>query len=88
MPVDNFISAIKVKRDEHIAAVTESITDQNGVYDYTDRVKDTDTIIGEVLDLIEEHIGDFTTAVNDDGVDVEVTCSSDLSTLYFEEVSN
>lgn len=88
MSVDNFISAVKAKRDEHIASVTERITNENGHYDYEDRVKDTDAIIGAILDVVEEQYGDIITAENDDGEDVTVSCSSDLSTLYFEEVSN
>lgn len=91
MSVDNFISAVKAKRDEHIAAVTERITDQNGHYDYDDRVKDTDALIGAVLDVVEEQYNDFITAeVDGDEGDstVIVSCASDLSTLYFEEVSN
>jgi hypothetical protein len=87
MSVDNFISAVKAKRDEHIAAVTERVT-ATIYYGYDDRMKDTDAIIGAVLDVVEEQYGDIITAATEEGDDVTVSCASDLSTLYFEEVSN
>lgn len=89
--VDKFIAAIKEKRDEHLAAVTERITDQNGHYDYDDRKKDTDLIISAVLDVVEEQYESIVTAtaIDSEGEDigVDMSISPNLSTLYMEEVN-
>lgn len=88
MSVDNFISAIKVKRDEAISFFNDKAEANGGVIPTEELVLGVDSLVGTVLDTIEEQYGDIITAATDDGEDVAVTCASDLSTLYFEEVSN
>lgn len=95
MSVDNFIGAVKVKRDEAVEYFLSEDFHQaiaNGVETPESVVqKGLDQLVGSVLDVVEEQYGDIITTEVDDGGDsttVLVTCASGLSTLYFEEVSN
>lgn len=88
MSVDTFISAVKTKRDEAIDYFNGKIEENNGTLPVEELTLGIDSLISSVLDVAEENIGDIASAVNDDGEDVSIICVSDLSTLYFEEVSN
>lgn len=90
MSIDNFISAVKTKRDEAVEYFTsEEFTQmQASESPAAAAQKGIDQLVGGILDVLEERVGDITTAITEDGDTVEVTCVSDLSTLYFEEVSN
>lgn len=90
--VDNFISSVKEKRNEAVEYFLSEDFHQglaNGVE--TPEVviqRGVDKLVGGILDVVEEHHGDFITAETDSGEPALITCASDLSTLYFEEVSN
>ena len=95
--VDNFISNVKVKRDDAVEKLLEVFVEvgkQNDALlaplaDLTEQAISTiDQLVGSILDSVEEHYSEFITAETDSGESVVVTCASDLATLYFEEVSN
>lgn len=86
--VDNFIGAVKVKRDEILEEFSATLENQSGHLDQDDAIRYVDKLIGGVLDVVEEQYGSIITAETDSGEEVLTTCASDLSTLYFEEVSN
>lgn len=92
MSVDAFIGAVKVKRDETLATISERLENEGGRYRFDDAIRDIDQLIGGVLDVVAERYEDIieATASDSEGEEVQVTlgCSSELSTLYFEEVSN
>lgn len=92
MSVDAFIGAVKVKRDETLKAIGERMENQCGQYEMDDAIRDIDQLIGGVLDVVAERYEDIVegTATDSEGEEcsVSLTCSSELSTLYFEEVSS
>ncbi|ABY63201.1 hypothetical protein ST201phi2-1p376 [Pseudomonas phage 201phi2-1] len=92
MSVDNFIGAVKVKRDEAVEHFLSEDFHQamaNGVEEPEAVVrKGIDQLVGGILDVISEQYEDIVTAEDSEGESVSVTVASDLSTLYFEEVSN
>lgn len=91
--VDNFISDIKEKRNEAVEYFLSEDYHQaisNGVEapEVATR-KGIDQLVTAVLDIVEERYDDIITAEAEDGdASVTVTCASDLSTLYMEEVSS
>lgn len=94
--VDNFVSAIKEKREEAAnvldAEWTKALED-GGEPDIRDiALKAIDSAIGGVLDVVEERYADLVTgsATDSEGeeVTVELSISTGLSTLYFEEVAS
>ena len=94
--VDNFISAVKEKRDEACAAYEVALVaafDDGGKPDWHSlAAKAIDQAIVGVLDLVEERYADLVTgtATDSEGEEcsVELSITPDLSTLYFEEVSS
>lgn len=96
-PINAFIKAVKEKRNEACAQYeadlvaafdTGSKPDWHGL-----AAKAIDQAIADVLDLVEERIEELVdvSALTEDGepadrVDIEIV--SDLSTLYFTEVSS
>lgn len=98
--VDNFISAVKVKRDESVETFQEKVIElknATGPDNGAEILKQAasfalDTLAGGILDLFEERYADLVTgsATDSEGeeVSVELTITPDLSTLYFEEVSS
>jgi len=88
MSVDNFIGAVKVKRDDAIEWFNKTIEDNGGIFPVEELATGIDTLVGGVLDVLEEQYTDIIAAETEDGTEAIVTCASDLSTLYFEEVSN
>lgn len=92
MSVDAFIGAVKVKRDETLKLIGERMENQCGQYEMDDAIRDIDQLIGGVLDVVAERYEDIVegTATDSEGEEctVSLNCSSELSTLYFEEVSS
>jgi hypothetical protein len=92
MSIDAFIGAVKVKRDETLAIISERMENESGRYRYDDAIRDIDQLVGNVLDVVAERFEDFIegSATDSEGEEctVSLTCSSELSTLYFEEVSS
>jgi hypothetical protein len=94
--VDNFVSAIKEKRNEAVDYFMSEDFHQamaNGVESPEDVVKKgVDQLVGAVLDVVEERYTDLVTgsATDSEGeeVSVELSISTGLSTLYFEEVAS
>lgn len=94
MSVDNFIGAVKVKRDEAVEYFLSEDFFQamaNGVETPESVVqKGLDQLVGGILDVVEERYEDIVemvdTAVDDEMIPM-LQITSDLSTLYFEEVS-
>jgi hypothetical protein len=96
MSVDAFIGAVKVKRDEAVEYFMSEDFHQalgNGVEPPDVAIKKgLDQLVGAVLDVVAERYEDIVegTATDSEGEEctVNLTCSSELSTLYFEEVSS
>lgn len=88
MSVDSFIGAVKVKRDETLEKFSETLANQNGHLDQDDAIRFVDQLVGGVLDIVNDQYEEIITAEADDDGNAIVSCASDLSTLYFEEVSN
>lgn len=98
--VDNFISTIKEKRSEALEAFQEKVIElknQDGVDNGAEILKTAasfalDQLAGGILDVVEERYADLVTgsATDSEGeeVSVELSISTGLSTLYFEEVSS
>lgn len=90
--VDMFFGAVKEKRNESVEYFLSEDFHQalaNGIE--TPEVvvqKGIDQLISGVLDVVEEHHAEIITATIDDRDLVLITCTSGLSTLYFDEVSN
>lgn len=99
MSVDAFIGAVKVKRDEAFDAFRDKVRElgQDGTNDDADIFNGAakyalDQLAGGILDVVNERYEDIiegsATDSEGDEVSVSLTCTSELSTLYFEEVSN
>jgi hypothetical protein len=94
--VDNFVSAVKEKRNEAVEYFLSEDFHQamaNGV-ESPDVVvkKGVDLLVGAVLDVVEERYADLVTGSASDSegeeVSVELSITTGLSTLYFEEVAS
>jgi hypothetical protein len=92
MSADAFIGAVKVKRDETLAKISERLENEGGRYRFDDAIQDIDQLVGGVLDVVNERYEDIIegSATDSEGeeVSVNLTCGFELSTLYFEEVSS
>lgn len=95
MSVDNFIGAVKVKRNEAVEYFLSEDFHQamaNGVETPESVVqKGLDQLVGNILDVVEERYEDIVEMVDtsvDDELIPMLQITSDLSTLYFEEVSS
>lgn len=95
MSVDNFIGAVKVKRDEAVGYFMSEDFHQamaNGIETPESVVqKGLDQLVGNILDVVEERYEDIVEMVDtsvDDELIPMLQITSDLSTLYFEEVSS
>lgn len=96
MSADAFIGAVKVKRDEAVEYFLSEDFHQalaNGVEPPDVAIKKgLDQLVGGVLDVVNERYEDIIegSATDSEGeeVSVSLTCGFELSTLYFEEVSN
>lgn len=86
--VDNFISSVKEKRTEAIEWFNKTTDDNGGIFPIDQLSTGIDSLVGGILDAVEEHHAEFITAETESGEEVIISCASDLSTLYFEEVSN
>lgn len=87
--VDNFISTVKEIRNDALDYLTSEEYVQNLCEDPREAAaKGVDTLVGGMLDLFEERYHEIITAETDSGDDVTITCISDLSTRYFEEVNS
>lgn len=98
--VDNFVSAVKEKRAEALEAFQEKVIELKnleGVDNGVEILKNSaafalDKLAGGILDVIEERYTDLVTGTATDAegeeVSVELSIVTDLSTLYFEEVSS
>lgn len=94
--VDNFVSAVKEKREEAAKVLDAEWAKALEVEDEPDlrgiALKAIDSAIGGVLDVVEERYTDLVTGTATDSegeeVSVELSIVTDLSTLYFEEVSS
>lgn len=98
--VDNFVSAVKEKRSEALEAFQEKVIDlknQDGADNGAEILKTAaafalDQLAGGILDVIEERYADLVTgsATDSEGeeVSVELSITTGLSTLYFEEVAS
>lgn len=88
MSVDSFIGAVKVKRDEAITFFNEKMEANGGILPVEEIALGVDSLVSGVLDIVNDQYEEIITAEADDDGNVIVSCASDLSTLYFEEVSN
>lgn len=95
MSVDNFIGAVKVKRNEAVEYFMSEDFNQamaNGIETPESVVqKGLDQLVGAILDVVEERYEDIVELVDtavDDELITMLQITGDLSTLYFEEVSN
>ena len=90
--LDNFVSAVKEKRDETLKLIGDRMENQCGQYEMDDAILDIDKLIGGVLDVVEERYADLVTGSAQDSegeeVSVELSIITGLSTLYFEEVAS
>lgn len=92
--VDNFVAAVKEKRNEALEYfLSEDFAQAQAADDPEVAVKvGLDKLVGGVLDVVEERYADLVTGTATDAegeeVSVELTITPDLSTLYFEEVSS
>lgn len=99
MSVDTFISAIKDKRNDALDVFTDKVRELNkdNTNDGADVLKGAavaalDYLAGGILDVVEEQFESIVSGAAVDAefeeVDVNLTVANDLSTLYFEEISN
>lgn len=98
--VDNFVSAIKEKRNEAVEAFQEKVLElknQDGVDNGAEILKTAatfalDQLAGGILDVVEERYADLVTGSAQDAegeeVSVELSITTGMSTLYFEEVAS
>lgn len=93
--VDNFVSAVKEKRNEAVEYfLSEDFMQAQAAADTPDTAIKVglDKLVGAILDVVEERYADLieATATTDDGEPalVEMTITPELSTLYFEEVAS
>lgn len=94
--VDKFISAVKEKRTEALATFETLLVAafDDGEKPNYNRIAATaiDQAISGTLDVVEEQYETLITATATDSegeeVGVDMSCASDLSTLYMEEVNN
>lgn len=88
---DVFFAAVKEKRNEVLSTISERMQNQNGQYEYDDAIRDIDLVVSGVLDVVEEQFESLVNgiAVDSEGEDVsvELSITSNLSTLYMEEVN-
>lgn len=88
---DVFFAAVKEKRNEVLSTISERMQNQNGQYEYDDAIRDIDLVVSGVLDVVEEQFESLVNgiAVDNEGEDVsvELSITSNLSTLYMEEVN-
>lgn len=97
MSTESFIGSVKVKRDEAVESVLSKMIELGNanealkapLAEFADSVTGTiDTVVGGVLDVFNEQYDEIITTETEDGTPVLIGCVSDLSTLYFEEVSS
>lgn len=97
MSTESFIGSVKVKRDEAVESVLSKMIELGNtnealkapLAEFADSVTGTiDTVIGGVLDVLNEQYDEIITAETEDGGPALISCVSDLSTIYFEEVSS
>lgn len=97
MSTESFIGSVKVKRDEAVESVLSKMIELGNtnealkapLAEFADSVTGTiDTVIGGVLDVLNEQYDEIITAEAEDGTPALISCVSDLSTIYFEEVSS
>lgn len=101
MSVDTFISAVKDKRNEAIEIVLASMVDlgknNEDLKAPLAALADTaytaiDKAVAGTLDVVEEQYESLViaSAIDSEGeeVDVSLGITADLSTLFFEEISN
>lgn len=99
MSVDNFIGAVKVKRDEALASFLDSdaakaviAVDASTEAELRETVsKSLDQLAGGILDVLNEQYEDIIEVVevsSDDEMITMAQITEDLSTIYFEEVSS
>lgn len=95
MSADSFIGSIKEKRTEALAKYEELLVadfDSGGKPDFHGIARTVvDQVIGGVLDVVEEQYESIVTGTATDSegeeVSVELFITSNLSTLYSEEVN-
>ena len=92
MSTESFIGSVKVKRDEAVEyflsgdflqAMADDAETPEAVVQ-----KGVDTLVGGILDVLNEQYDEIITAETEDGTPALISCVSDLSTIYFEEVSS
>lgn len=92
MSTESFIGSVKVKRDEAVEYFLSGdfLQAMAGDEETPEAVvqKGIDTLIGGVLDVLNEQYDEIITAETEDGTPALISCVSDLSTIYFEEVSS
>ncbi len=88
MSTESFIGAVKVKRDEALAFFNEKLEANGGILPVEDIAIGVDSLVGGVLDVLNDQYEEIITAEIDDDNNPIISCVSDLSTLYFEEVSS
>ncbi|ARV77004.1 hypothetical protein PHABIO_373 [Pseudomonas phage Phabio] len=96
MSVDTFISAVKDKRNEARELYEKELVaafDEGGKPDWHGiAARAIDHAVAGVLDVVEEQYESIVAgaALDSEGeeVDVSLTVMAELSTLYFEEISN
>lgn len=88
---DAFFGAVKEKRDEVLAKISEQLENEGGHYRFDDAIRDIDSVISGVLDVVEEQYESLitATAVDSEGEDVsvELSITTELSTLFMETVN-
>lgn len=88
MSTESFIGSVKVKRDEAIEWFNKTTEDNGGIFPIEELTTGIDTLVGGVLDVLNEQYDEIITAESEDGTPALISCVSDLSTIYFEEVSS
>lgn len=88
MSTESFIGSVKVKRDEAIEWFNKTTEANGGIFPIEELTTGLDTLVGDVLDVLNEQYDEIITTETEDGTPVLIGCVSDLSTLYFEEVSS
>lgn len=88
---DAFFGAVKEKRDEVLTAISEQMENEHGRYRFDDAIRHIDQAISGVLDVVEEQYESLITATavdsEGDDVSVELSITTDLSTLFMETVN-
>lgn len=88
---DAFFGAVKEKRDECLKFITETTENNSGITPMEDIIRAVDSVICGVLDVVEEQYETLVTATAEDSegdlVSVELSITSELSTLFMEAVN-